>query len=59
MKNIKMKTKLIMGFCVPVLLTIITVLTGVYINKEIRNRISAMNEEGAQEVSGYENFKLG
>ncbi len=53
MKNIKMKTKLIMGFCVPVLLTIITVLTGVYINKEIRNRISAMNEEGAQEVSEH------
>lgn len=53
MKNIKMKTKLIMGFCVPVLLTIITVLTGVYINKEIRSRISEMNEEGAQEVNEH------
>ncbi len=34
MKNMKIRTKLIVGFSIPVLLTILTVLVGVFITKE-------------------------
>ena len=51
MKDMKMKTKLILGFAVPILLTIITVLLGVFITKYAVSTISTMNEEGAQGIS--------
>ncbi len=51
MKDMKMRTKLILGFAVPILLTIITVLLGVFITKYAVSTISTMNEEGAQGIS--------
>lgn len=47
MKNMKMKTKLILGFAIPIILTIINVLVGVLVTNQAVKTISAMNEDGA------------
>ncbi len=50
MKNMKMKTKLILGFSVPVFLTILTVLLGVWVQQQCVGTISEMNEQGAADL---------
>ncbi len=47
LKNMKIRTKLIAGFSIPVLLTIINVLVGVWITNYAVSTISTMNEDGA------------
>ena len=54
MKNMKIRTKLILGFSIPVLLTIITVLVGVFITKECVSVIGEMNQTSADEM--YDHF---
>lgn len=51
MKNMKIRTKLIIGFAVPIVLTIINVLIGVWITNYAVGTISKMNEEGAAQVA--------
>ncbi len=51
MKDMKIRTKLIMGFAVPVILTIINVLVGVWVTNYAVKTISAMNEAGAAQVA--------
>lgn len=51
MKNMKIRTKLILGFAIPLLLTIINVLVGVLVTNYAVKTISRMNEEGAQQVA--------
>ncbi|WP_301043491.1 hypothetical protein, partial [Parabacteroides goldsteinii] len=46
----KVRTKLILGFTVPVLLTIINVLVGVWITNYAVDTIGSMNEEGAVQI---------
>ena len=50
MKNMKIRTKLIVGFSIPVLLTILTVLVGVFITKECVSVITEMNQTSADEL---------
>lgn len=50
MKNMKIRTKLIVGFSIPVLLTIVTVLVGVFITKECVGVIGQMNQTSADEL---------
>ncbi len=51
MKNMKIRTKLILGFSVPVILTIVTVLVGVFISKECVNVIAEMNHTASDNLS--------
>ena len=51
MKNMKVKTKLILGFSIPVILTIINVLVGVLVTNIAVSTISAMNQEGADQIA--------
>lgn len=51
MKNMSIRTKLIMGFAVPIVLTILNVLIGVWITNYAVATISTMNEEGAVQIS--------
>ncbi len=48
MKNMKMRTKLIIGFSIPVLLTILTVVVSMFITTECVNVVAEMNEQGAE-----------
>lgn len=50
MKNMKVRTKLILGFAVPVILTIINVLIGVFITNYAVETISALNQQGADQL---------
>ena len=50
MKNMKIRTKLILGFSIPVLLTIVTVLVGVFITKECVSVIGEMNQTREDEI---------
>ncbi|MFG6355709.1 MAG: hypothetical protein K1W26_02630 [Acetatifactor sp.] len=45
MKNMKMKTKMIIGFAIPILLTIINVLVGITSVKRIENTIGTMQTQ--------------
>ena len=45
MKNMKMKTKLIVGFGIPIILSIINVLIGMYFIRTITNDVIAMQQE--------------
>lgn len=45
MKNMKMKTKMIMGFMIPIILTVINVLFGMYSVKSITGAITDMQAE--------------
>ncbi|MCM1136339.1 MAG: methyl-accepting chemotaxis protein [Clostridium sp.] len=60
MKNVKMKTKLIMGFAIPVILTIVTVVVGMYITTECTNTIVDLNKQVAEQIEdefkGYEDI---
>ena len=47
MRNLKMRTKLILGFCIPVILTILTVAISIFITSQVINNISDMNHESA------------
>ncbi len=51
MKNMKIRTKLILGFAVPIILTIINVLVGVWITNYAVDTISVMNEDGATQIA--------
>lgn len=51
MKNVKVKTKLIMGFAIPVILTIVNVLVGVFVTNYAVSTISAMNQQGADQIA--------
>ena len=53
MKNMKMRTKLILGFSIPVLLTILTVVVSMFITTECVNIVAEMNEAGAQELHDH------
>lgn len=44
MKNMKMRTKLIVGFVIPVILTVINVLIGVLSTREVVNKAEALND---------------
>ncbi len=50
MKNMKIKTKLILGFAIPIILTIINVLVGVVVTKGAVASITAMNKATVQQV---------
>ena len=50
MKNMKIKTKLILGFAIPIILTIINVLVGVVVTKGAVANITAMNQATVQQV---------
>ena len=50
MKNMKMRTKLILGFSLPVLLTILTVVVSMFITTECVDIVAEMNEAGAEEL---------
>ena len=50
MKNMKMRTKLIIGFSIPVLLTILTVVVSMFITTECVNVVAEMNEQGAEDL---------
>lgn len=50
MKNMKMKTKMILGFAIPIILTIINVLVGVFVTDYAVDTISSMNEAGANDI---------
>ncbi len=52
MKNMSIRTKLIIGFAVPIVLTIINVLVGVWITNYAVKTITKMNEEGTVQISG-------
>lgn len=57
MKNMKVKTKLILGFALPVILTIINVLVGVFVTSYAVGTISQMNENGAAQIrQGLDNL---
>ena len=45
MKDMKMKTKMIIGFMIPIVLTIINVLVGMSSVRRITNSVNAMQEE--------------
>ena len=51
MKNLKIRTKLILGFAVPVILTIINVLVGVIVTNIAVADISALNQAGADQIA--------
>ena len=53
MKNMKIKTKLILGFAIPVLLTMITVLLSIWITKDCVKTLAQMNEESAVELNEH------
>ncbi|MCM1542273.1 MAG: methyl-accepting chemotaxis protein [Blautia sp.] len=50
MKNMKIKTKLILGFSIPVILTIVNVLVGVFITNYAVKTIKGMEETSAQTI---------
>ena len=45
MKNLKIRTKLILGFSVPVILMILTVVINIFITNEIIDNVAEMNEQ--------------
>ena len=45
MKDMKMKTKMIVGFMIPIVLTIINVLVGMSSVRRITNSVNQMQEE--------------
>ncbi len=51
MKNMKVRTKLILGFAIPVILTIVNVLVGVFVTNYAVSTISAMNQAGADQIA--------
>lgn len=51
LKDMKIRTKLILGFAIPILLTIINVLVGVWVTSYAVDTISQMNEDGAQQIA--------
>ena len=51
LKNTKVKTKLILGFSIPIILTIINVLVSVLITNYAVKTISTMNENGAVQIN--------
>lgn len=51
MKNMKIRTKLILGFAVPVVLTIINVLISVFVTSYAVSTISHMNDDGAAQIN--------
>lgn len=50
MKNLKVRTKLILGFALPILLTVLNVIISVLVSKYAVDTISKMNEEGATQI---------
>ena len=50
MKNMKVRTKLILGFAIPILLTILNVVISVLVTGYAVKTISKMNEEGATQI---------
>lgn len=51
MKNLKMRTKLIMGFSIPVILTILTVVMSIYITNQVIDNIADLNEQAVVAIS--------
>ncbi len=51
LKNMKVRTKLILGFAIPILLTIANVVVSVCVTNYAVDTISKMNEQGAQEIA--------